>query len=66
MRKTIRGKQAGFTILELLVTVVIIGILGSLTASMFPMFAAFNELNYRTGQKLTNEQIGQGMTAWAA
>ncbi|ELL1256095.1 type II secretion system protein [Pseudomonas aeruginosa] len=66
MRKTLRGKQAGFTILELLVTVVIIGILGSLTASMFPMFAAFNELNYRTGQKLTNEQIGQGMTAWAA
>jgi len=60
------GRQAGFTLLEMLIVVVLIGVLGVLTSALFPMFTSYSEQNYRLEQKLINEKVGMGLTAWAA
>ncbi|WP_455233533.1 PulJ/GspJ family protein [Geopseudomonas aromaticivorans] len=61
-----RKSQGGVTLVELLISTVVIGILGSAVAAIFPLFSAMNTQEYSLRQKRINMDLGQSMEAWAA
>lgn len=62
----VRNRQSGFTIIELLISVIIIGILASVMAALFPMLGALSQMEYQTRQKSINASIATAMETWAA
>lgn len=60
------AKQGGFTIVELLIAVVILGVIATALAALFPMMGALGQMEYRERQKSTNASIAAAMEGWAA
>lgn len=61
-----RAWQSGFTIPELLITVVILGIISQALSSLFPLLGGLSQIEYSDRQKVTNAAIGAAMESWAA
>lgn len=45
------AKQGGFTIVELLIAVVILGVIATALAALFPMMGALGQMEYRERQR---------------
>lgn len=57
--------QQGFTLFEMLLTAVMIGVIGGTLASVFPMLVSLNRVEYELRQKRVNLAIATAIEEWA-
>ncbi|VFN05909.1 MAG: prepilin-type N-terminal cleavage/methylation domain-containing protein [Candidatus Kentron sp. G] len=60
-----RIKSTGFSLVELLIAVIVLGILASMIASHFSILIGLQRQDYRNEQRLLNQEIGMALLGFA-
>jgi prepilin-type N-terminal cleavage/methylation domain-containing protein len=61
-----KSRSKGFTVVELLIAVVILGVMAKAIAALMPQMGALSTMEYNARQQSTNAAIASAMESWAA
>lgn len=66
MRSTIKTKQRGFTLLELAITIIVIGVVSMVLSPLFDSYATSQKRSYDEKQNLVNLATARALMSYAA